>query len=37
MGVKRFIANIASLQPEVARAFYGEILGLEPVDVPPPN
>jgi catechol 2,3-dioxygenase-like lactoylglutathione lyase family enzyme len=31
MAVKRIIANIAAPQPEVARAFCGEILGLEPV------
>lgn len=31
MAVKRIIANIAAPQPEVARAFYGEILGLEAV------
>ena len=31
MTVKRIIANIATPQPEAARAFYGEILGLEAV------
>jgi catechol 2,3-dioxygenase-like lactoylglutathione lyase family enzyme len=31
MAVKRIIANIAASQPEAARAFYGEVLGLEGV------
>ena len=31
MAVKRIIANIAAPQPEAARAFYGEVLGLEAV------
>ncbi|KAA0077002.1 VOC family protein [Tardiphaga sp. P9-11] len=29
MAVKRIVANIAAPQPEVARTFYGEILGLD--------
>jgi catechol 2,3-dioxygenase-like lactoylglutathione lyase family enzyme len=29
MAVKRIVANIAASQPEAARAFYGEVLGLE--------
>lgn len=31
MSVKRIIANVATPDPEAARAFYGEILGLETV------
>lgn len=31
MAVKRIVANIMAPQPEVARAFYGEILGLRMV------
>jgi catechol 2,3-dioxygenase-like lactoylglutathione lyase family enzyme len=31
MAVKRIIANIAAPQPDVARAFYGGVLGLEVV------
>lgn len=29
MGVKRIVANIAAPRPDAARAFYGDILGLE--------
>jgi len=31
MAVKRIVANIAAPQPDAARAFYGEVLGLEVV------
>lgn len=31
MAVKRIIANIAAPRPDAARAFYGEVLGLEVV------
>ena len=31
MSVKRIVPNIATQQPEAARAFYGEFLGLEVV------
>ncbi|WP_339913910.1 VOC family protein [uncultured Brevundimonas sp.] len=31
MVVKRIVANIAAPDPEAARAFYGDILGLDPV------
>jgi catechol 2,3-dioxygenase-like lactoylglutathione lyase family enzyme len=30
-GVKRIVANIAAPRPETARAFYGDVLGLEAV------
>lgn len=31
MAVKRIVANIAAPRPETARAFYGDVLGLEAV------
>ena len=31
MAVKRIVANVAAPRPDAARAFYGEVLGLEVV------